>query len=495
MYALVCKCSVSARQFQRRHALRESAERRGEVLVVALAVEHEGCYAHLLRIVNRLVDAELLRDFYRRHVERVACHSAQRHRAAEIAAVILRRPAADLDRTVVDDGVRRIIRLQCCRKDEGLERRTWLALRHRRAVELIRAAAADHRLDVSRMRVDGDERHLRLLHAVAVRALHGHGMRGLFRRLLHRHVDRRVDLQAFLVDGVGAVSVNDLLRDIVDEVRARRILYLRLIDQRRLLLRRLACRRIVDVAVLLHLVEHDFLAFLRGVEVVERRIVVGTLRYAREHRALVEIEILDVLAEVRLRRRLHAVSALSEVDLIEIKFQNLLFRILALDLQREEDLLHLALDRPILCQIGVLRELLRDRRASLCNRPARDVGIDGAQDAARVDAHVLVETIVLDRDESVLQVLRNLRELYGFAVLRRMDVGDLVAVDVINMGGCRRAYILDEIFFRIHARRQEAAADADEHDENEDEETHESAHDLAAATFLLRRRLRIRLRC
>ena len=105
MYALVRKRPVSARQFQRRHALRESAERRGEVLVVALAVKHKSRYAHFLRIVNRLVDAELLRDFYRRHVERVACHSAQRHRAAEIAAVILRRPAADLNRTVVNDGI------------------------------------------------------------------------------------------------------------------------------------------------------------------------------------------------------------------------------------------------------------------------------------------------------------------------------------------------------------------------------------------------------
>ena len=211
------------------------------------------------------------------------------------------------------------------------------------------------------MRIDGNECHLRLLHSIAVCALYGHGMRGLFRRFLHRHVDRRVDLQAFLIDGIGTVSVDDLLRDIVDEVRARRILRLCLIGKRRLLFRRLARRRMIDVAVLFHLIEHDFLAFLCGVEVVERRIVVGALRYARKHRTFVEIKILDVLAEVRLRRRLHAISALSEVDLVQIKLQDLLLRILALDLQGEEHFLYLAFERPILRQVSIFCELLRDR--------------------------------------------------------------------------------------------------------------------------------------
>ena len=76
-----------------------------------------------------------------------------------------------------------------------------------------------------------------------------------------------------------------------------------------------------------------------------------------------------------------------------------------------------------------------------------------------------------------------------------MNIGDFIAIDVIDMGRRWRTNVLNEIFFRIHARRQKAAADADEHDENKDEETHESAHNIAAAAFLLRRRLRIRLRC
>ena len=108
---------------------------------------------------------------------------------------------------------------------------------------------------------------------------------------------------------------------------------------------------------------------------------------------------------------------------------------------------------------------------------------------------MLIEAIVLDRDECVLQIFRDLRELYRLTVLRRMNIGDFVAVDVIDMGRRWRTNVLNEIFFRIHARRQKAAADADEHDENKDEETHESAHNIAAAAFLLRRRLRIRLRC
>ena len=105
VYALVCKRPVSTRQFQRRHALRESAERRREILIVAFTVKYKSRYAHFLCIVNRLFYADLLCNLDRRHVERIARHRAQCHLAAVIAAVILRRPAADLDWAVVNDGI------------------------------------------------------------------------------------------------------------------------------------------------------------------------------------------------------------------------------------------------------------------------------------------------------------------------------------------------------------------------------------------------------
>ena len=246
---------------------------------------------------------------------------AHRHGAAEGVLIVLRLPVADLYRAVVDDGRGRELVLECRRKDERLECRTRLALGHRRAVELVGAAAADHRLDVARVRVDGDERALRLHDAVGILAAIRQALHRLLGGALHVHVDGRVDLQAILVDGVRTVLVDELLGDVVDEVRGLAlVLRLRVgLDEVELLLLRLLRRGRVEVAVLDHLVEHGRLALLRGLQVVERRVVVRALRDAGEHRALVERQVLDVLAEVRAGRGLHAVGALAEVDLVEVE--------------------------------------------------------------------------------------------------------------------------------------------------------------------------------
>ena len=281
--------------------------------------------------------------------------------------IVLRLPVADLYRAVVDDGRGRELVLECRRKDERLECRTRLALGHRRAVELVGAAAADHRLDVARVRVDGDERALRLHDTVGILAAIRQALHRLLGGALHVHVDGRVDLQAVLVDSVRAVLVDELLGDVVDEVRGLAlVLRLRVgLDEVELLILGLLGRGRVEVAVLDHLVEHGRLALLRRLQVVERRIVIRALRDAGEHRALVEREVLDILAEVRARRGLHAVGALAEVDLVEVELQDLRLRVLMLEPEGQEDFLDLALQRAVLRQVGVLGQLLRDGRAAL----------------------------------------------------------------------------------------------------------------------------------
>ena len=163
------------------------------------------------------------------------------------------------------------------------------------------------------------------------------------------------------------VLVDELLGDVVDEVRGLALVVFRRVrlDEVGLLLLRLLRRGRVEVAVLDHLVEHGRLALLCGLQVVERRVVVRALRDAGEHRALVERQVLDVLAEVRAGRGLHAVGALAEVDLVEVELEDLGFRVLVLEPQRQEDFLDLALQRAVLRQVRILGELLRDGRAAL----------------------------------------------------------------------------------------------------------------------------------
>src|SRR5262249_22150335 len=67
----------------------------------------------------------------------------------------------------------------------------------------------------------------------------------------------------------------------------------------------------------------------------------------------------------------------------------------------------LAADRLLAREVLVLDELLRDRRAALHGAAVRDVGPERARHAADVDAAMLVEALVLDRDDRALQPRRD----------------------------------------------------------------------------------------
>src|SRR4249920_4060933 len=100
-----------------------------------------------------------------------------------------------------------------------------------------------------------------------------------------------------------------------------------------------------------------------------------------------------------LRSLLDAVGARAEVDPVEIEFENLRLGELALEPDREQRLLQLTIDRAFLREEKIFCELLRDRRATLGYAAVEDVGDEGAADAERVDAAMLVEAPILDGDE------------------------------------------------------------------------------------------------
>src|SRR5581483_11099041 len=70
-------------------------------------------------------------------------------------------------------------------------------------------------------------------------------------------------------------------------------------------------------------------------------------------------------------------------------------------------LLDLALDRALLRQEQVLRELLRDGRPALTQAPVQDVGDESADDTERVDAVMFIEAAVFDGDEGLRHIWRH----------------------------------------------------------------------------------------
>ncbi len=170
---------------------------------------------------------------------------------------------------------------------------------------------------------------------------------------------------------------------------------------------RLVKRRLRDVTLLQQLGQHDF-SSLGVVFRVNRGIVGGrVLRDAGNHGRFGQGEVRGVFAKIALGRGLYAVTTVSKVHGVHVGFQNLVFAHLLFDAEREHLFLQFPLqavhERRLVQEVGkhvVLDQLLGQRAGSLAPFEAGEDGTYARpHDTLRVDAVVLVETLVLDGDE------------------------------------------------------------------------------------------------
>ncbi len=233
------------------------------------------------------------------------------------------------------------------------------------------------------------------------------------RNLLQPGVEGRRHPQAALVQHLGAVLLLEMLAHLLDEKRR---------DARRL--RRLAARddrlqlgfvgpRLRDVPLVGHPLQHDVAPGDRAFHVDERALTLGELEQAGDQRRFLEVEILVRLVEVQPRRRLDAVGAVREVHLVAVDREDLLLGVSLLDLNREDDLLDLPLQRfgkgfltlggeaELVFQVA--RQLLRQGAGALRAAALDDVDRPRHGDAPDVDAEVAIEFRVLGRDDPLTE--------------------------------------------------------------------------------------------
>ena len=191
-----------------------------------------------------------------------------------------------------------------------------------------------------------------------------------------------------------------------------------------------------DVAGVGHRAEDVGVALLErglGVLALRRVEVVGVVEDARQHRGLLEVEVLGRDVEVGHRGRLDAVGAAAEVDGVEVALEDLLLALLTLELEREEGLLELALEGALLGEVEDLHVLLGDGRRAL-GAVAAGVAERRAEDALGVDALVGPEALVLGGDHGLLDVVRHLAVGDRLAVLGGELTQLGLAVGVVDLG-------------------------------------------------------------
>ena len=180
------------------------------------------------------------------------------------------------------------------------------------------------------------------------------------------------------------------------------------------------------LALLVHLPGGDLGAILSGVSDVvqgaENRGVVGD---GDEAGALRQAEVLGVLAEVKLRRRLNAVAGLAQIDGVQVQLQNIFLGVVLLKFQRPENLPNLPVDigRVVLCH--VFQHLLGQGGPAVAAVPGNQLQ-HRSGGPLPVHALMLKEALVLDGNGGLPQVVGHLVKAHQNAVLLAVDVLELL---------------------------------------------------------------------
>ena len=202
-----------------------------------------------------------------------------------------------------------------------------------------------------------------------------------------------------------------------------------------------------DVAVLDHAVDDPVAPFDRPFAFLERMIIGRRLRQGGEIGGLRDGQLVHGLAVIVQGRGGDAVIAETEIDFVQIKFENLVLRIGALDPEREKRLPDLALERPLVGQEKILGDLLGDGRGALDALAALREHEQGAQDAFGIDAGMGVEILVLGGDEGLLDERRDGGDRQIEAPLARI-FGDKRSVARMNTRHHRRLVVLESRIIR-----------------------------------------------
>ena len=394
--------------------------------------------AHGVSGGNDVLDAHGERHLRVRRVERFLGGEAQRHGAVARVAVVLHLPVVgDLQRRVGvehDGGVHALV--DGGGQGKHLHGRARLAACLRGCVELadVVVTAAHDGLDVAGGRVDGGQAKLQVGIAHHVELL-GNGLLGV---LLPRAVERGVDAQAALEDGVVVKLLEQQRLHVVREVRilAHRVRIGAVVEPQ-LLRHGLVVLLLRDVAGGEHTVKHDVAAPHGEVGVDGGVVSGGRLRKAAQKRCLGKRQVACVLVEVVDARCLDAVGTVAEVDGVEVHHEDLVLGVHLLHLDGDVGLAHLTLERVVkllVRQDGVAHQLLRDGGGTL--GAARELRDDGAHDALRVDAVVLVETDVLGVDGCRQDIRGDLVHVDDATVLQ-VVLRDDGAIGRVNGGGLR----------------------------------------------------------
>ena len=329
-------------------------------------------------------------------VDRIGESGAQ-IRLADIAPVrIARGPSADRDLGIYDTVIGRVSRLQRGQIDEQFPARTRLAQRVGRAVVVgFDIVGAAHERENCTIAIQAYQRALRTVGCIA-RDCGGSS-------LLHSGIKRGPHLDRLECLGQEQVELRQgPIGEITHRVRA-------------CLLLEVDCGHVdpglagTDLALFAHETQHDAGPIDSRIDIRRRRIATGGLYKPCNDGRFANREIIRGVAEEFAAGTVDPVSTAPEIYLVEIQFEDLLFRKFPLERHREDTLAQFAVERPVRIEEHVAGKLLGNGRCTADPRTGTGHPLhDSPGKADRIDAGMRIEPLVLDRDHRILHHLGDL---------------------------------------------------------------------------------------
>ena len=230
-----------------------------------------------------------------------------------------------------------------CGIDIGFNRRAWLQflqcdidLPVMRIIKVV--SGSDHGQNLSGFRILGHQS--RICGFVIFFISRDPILHSLFGDLLQVPIQGRDDFQSAFFQGFVTVFFRQLVFDKKHEVRGQD----RIFDFRKSYLLCLCRIALVlsNVALVIHLIEDCVFSIFQFVPVGAIRVIKsGSLRHASQIRSLRQVQILGVDPEVGLSRGLNSIGVLPIWDLIQIQLEDVVFRKLLADFNRQYDFFNL----------------------------------------------------------------------------------------------------------------------------------------------------------
>ena len=171
----------------------------------------------------------------------------------------------------------------------------------------------------------------------------------------------------------------------------------------------------IDIAGLFHRLQHHLGAGLAGIGIGQWIVAGRRLQAAGQDRRLGQAKLAGMFAEEFFRCRFQAIHAGAEIDLVEIKAEDLVLAVARLQIDGERRFLQLALHGAAGRQEQILGQLLGDGRTALHHAAGHHVAHRGARQAERIDADMRAEAAVLDGDEGIDDIVGQVGRIHAFA--------------------------------------------------------------------------------